>query len=119
MTLYDMLDKTIVDQEVWIFEHNAYDQNMPLFRGNVWDARADQETVWMYLMCEVDYYVCSYNILDIRVNDKYYEERLEGHYGRSDKWGKNKGERPWLYSIEIDEEKRKANEEERLNGRHP
>jgi hypothetical protein len=106
MTLYDMLDKTIVDQEVWIFEHNAYDQNMPLFRGNVWDARADQETVWMYLMCEVDYYVCSYNILDIRVNDKYYEERLEGHYGRSDKWGKNKGERPWLYSMEIDEEKR-------------
>lgn len=107
MTLYDMLDKAIADQEVWIFEHNAYDQNMPLFKGNIWDARADRETVWMYLMCEVDYYDCSYNILDIRVNDKYYEERLEGHYGRSDKWGKNKEERPWLYSIEIDEEKRR------------
>ena len=37
MTLYDMLDKAIADQEVWIFEHNAYDQNMPLFKGNIWD----------------------------------------------------------------------------------
>lgn len=116
MTLYDMLDKAMADQEVWIFEHNAYDQNMPLFKGNVWDARADQETIWDYLMCEVEGYDCSNNILDIRVKDKYYEERLEGHYGRSDKWGKNKGERPWLYSIEIQEEKRKADEEERLNG---
>ena len=113
MTLYDMLDKAMADQRVWIFEHNAYDQNMLLFDGSVWDARSDQDMVWNYLMDEVEFYDCSDGILDIRVNDKYYEERLEGHYGRSDKWGKNKEERRWLYSIEINEKKRKANEEER------
>lgn len=106
MTLYDMLDKVICNQEVWIFEHNDYDQNMPLFKGSAEDAAADK-IIWDYLMCEVDHYDCSHNILDIRIKDKYYEERLEGHYGRSDKWGKNKEERPWLYSIEIDEEKRR------------
>ena len=108
MKLYDMLDKAMCDQEVWIFESNAYDQNMPLFKGSISEARVDQDQiVWDYLMCEVEGYDCSDNILDIRVKDKYYEERLEGHYGRSDKWGKNKGERPWLYSIEIQEEKRR------------
>ena len=107
MKLYDMLDKAMAGQKVWIFEHNAYDQNMPLFKGEVYDARSDQNAVWDYLMCEVDHFDCSDNILDIRVRDEYYEERLEGHYGRSDRWGKSRDERPWLYSIEIKEDKMK------------
>ena len=103
MKLYDMLDKAMANQEVWIFEHNAYDQNMPLFKGSIWDARADQEKVWDYLMSEVDHYDCSNNILDIRVKDEYYTEHLEGHYPSAFKWGKNRDERPWLYSMEIKE----------------
>ena len=56
-------------------------------------------------MCEVNHFDCSDGILDIRVKDKHYNERLEEHYLNSSKWGKNKNERPWLYSMEIREEK--------------
>ena len=46
-----MLDRAMAHQTVWIFEHNAYDQNMPLFKGTVNDARIDKElVVWDYLM---------------------------------------------------------------------
>lgn len=78
MTLYDMLDKTKYYQQVWIFETNAYDQNMPLFKGTVQDARRDTDRVWDYLMCAVDTYDCEGGLLDIRVRDEYYDERLEG-----------------------------------------
>lgn len=108
MTLYEMLDKTLYYQTVWIFEHNAYDQNMPLFRGSVEDARKDTERVWNYLMCEVDHYECVNGILDIRVRDEYYELRLEeGNYtltGR--RWGRERNSRPWLHSAEIATDKR-------------
>ena len=107
MTLYEMLDKTLYYQTVWIFEHNAYDQNMPLFRGRVEDARKDTERVWNYLMCEVEHYEYVNGILDIRVRDEYYELRFEeGNYtltGR--RWGRERNSRPWLYSAEIDADK--------------
>ena len=106
MTLWDMLDKTKYYQKVWIFETNAYDQNMPLFKGAVQDARQDTDWVWDYLMCEVDIYDCEGGLLDIRVRDKYFDERLEGHYICSDSWGDAKETRPWRFSSEIDMEKR-------------
>lgn len=34
MTLYEMLDVTFYYQPVWIYETNAYGQNMPLFKGD-------------------------------------------------------------------------------------
>lgn len=104
MMLYEMLDKTLADQQVWIFENNAYDQNMPLFKGTVEDARSD-ENVWWYLMCNVESFVCSNGILDIRVRDIYYNELLEGHYINGKNWGTDKSTRPWRWSREIDEEK--------------
>lgn len=109
MTLWDMLDKTMYYQKVWIFETNAYDQNMPLFKGTVQDARQDTDRVWDYLMCEVYHYECANGILDIRVRDEHYSERLEGHYvfSFSDRWGEEKEKRPWRHSAEIDAEKRK------------
>lgn len=108
MTLYEMLDKTLYYQTVWIFEHNAYDQNMPLFKGTVNDARKDTENVWDYLMCEVDHYEITNSILDIRVRDEYYEERLEGHYSFcAKKWGRDRKDRPWLHSVEIEADKDK------------
>ena len=110
MTLWDMLDKTLYYQNVWIFETNSYDQNMPLFKGTVQDARQDTERVWDYLMCEVDHYECTNGILDVRVRDKYYSERLEEHYTFSDRWGKEKEKRPWRHSFEIDQEKGGAKE---------
>ena len=107
MTLYEMLDKAMAHQQVWIFEHNARDQNMPIFKGPVNGARLDPElVVWDYLMCDVEYYDCDYGVLDIRVKDEYYDEPLEGHYVYGDGWGKDKSERPWRYSCEITEEKR-------------
>lgn len=106
MTLYEMLDRTTAVQEVWIFETNTYDQNMPLFKGNVGDARVDRDSlVWSYLMCEVEYYDCSYGILDIRLKDEYYNFHLEDHYLSSGKWGTTEDKRPWRYSIEIRNEK--------------
>lgn len=110
MTLYEMLDCTKYYQQVWIFESNARDQNMPLFKGTVHEARGDTDRVWDYLMCQVEYYDCTVGgILDIRVRDEYFEEPLEGHYSiASHRWGEKKNERPWRYSIEIDQEKAEA-----------
>lgn len=108
MTLYEMLDRAMAIQEVWIFETNVYDQNMPLFKGEVDDARTDPELkVWDFLMCEVSHYDCSHGILDIRVRDENYNKRLEDHYLFSERWVRgDKNKRPWRYSAEITEEKR-------------
>lgn len=114
MTLYEMLDKGMAHQEVWIFEQNAYDQNMPLFKGTINGARLDEElVVWDYLMCEVDHYDFSCGILDIRVKDEYFNQRIEGHYARGAYWGKAMSERPWRYSVEISDEKRRKAEDDR------
>lgn len=78
MTLYEMLDRAMAHQKVWIFETNTYDQNMPLFKGTVNDARIEPELrVWDFLMCEVEFYHCSHGILDIRVKDTNYDKRLK------------------------------------------
>lgn len=106
MTLYEMLDVTLYYQQVWIFETNAYGQNMPLFKGLVEEARANTEKVWMWLMAKVDHYQCNTGILVIKVVDERYEERLENHYFYSEKWGRERNERPWLYSCEIDDDLR-------------
>ena len=108
MTLYEMLDRAMAHQTVWIFEHNTYDQNMPIFKGTVSDARIDPNfRVWDFLPCEVECYDCSNQILDIRVKDENYNRRLEDHYLFGDKWDRyDKSKRPWRYSIEISEEKR-------------
>ena len=66
MTLYEMLAKTIYNQIVWIYETNDYDQNWKIFKGDIEDARADEE-VWMYLMCEVEQYECTTGILLIKI----------------------------------------------------
>ena len=107
MTLWDMLDKTKYYQKVWIFEINATDQNMPIFKGTVDEARRDADMVWDYLPCDVEMYDCEGSILDIRVRTKYYNERLESHYTIvSEHWGDRKENRPWRYSCEIEMEKR-------------
>lgn len=108
MILYEMLNLTIYNQEVWIYETNVYDQHMPVFKGTVEDARGDSDGggVWDYLMHEVDMYECNAGILIINVKANGYEDRMEEHYFNSDKWGKEKEKRPWRYSIEIAEELR-------------
>ena len=109
MKLWDMLDKAMYYQKVWIFETNAYDQNMPLYKGNVQGAREEGNLVWDWLPCEVENYAYSDGILDIRVRDKHYEERLEGHYSiASEHWGDHMEKRPWRYSSEIEWEKREV-----------
>ena len=107
MTLYEMLDITLYYQEVWIYVMNAYGQNYPVFKGTVHDARGDSEETWNYLMCKVDHYECNTGILIIKVCDEHYEECLETQYLNSDKWGREREKRPWLYSVEIEEDLRK------------
>lgn len=104
ITLYEMLSKTLYYQNVWIYEVNAYDQNMPIFKGEVNEARADTDRVWDYLMCEVDHYECDTGILLIKVKNEDYEKRMEEHYMFSDRWGQEIESRPWRYSAEIDRE---------------
>lgn len=103
MTLYDMLDNTIYDQKVWVYANNAYDQNMLLFKGTVNDARRDED-VWVYLMHDVEVYYYVAGKLIILVRNQDYEERLEKQYSCSDKWGRDKKDRPWRWTQEIDEE---------------
>lgn len=104
MLLYEMLDVTLYYQEVWIYENNVYDQNMPIFKGTVYEARGDVDIVWSYLMCEVELYQCNTGILLIKVKTDNYEKRMEELYSSSGKWGREKEERPWRHSIEIDKE---------------
>ena len=104
MTLYEMLDNTLFYQEVWIYETNCYDQNMPLFKGTVQEARGDTEKVWDYLMCTVAHYECDTGILLIKVKNEHYQEKLESHYMFSDKWGVEENKRPWKHSSEISKE---------------
>ena len=70
MTLYEMLDTTLYYQPVKIFSTNVYDQNMPLFDGDVEGARGDTDTVWDYLMCEVNRYEIINNKLYIFCADR-------------------------------------------------
>ena len=102
MTLYDMLDRTKYYREVWIFEQNAFDQNMPVFKGIVNDARADTDVVWDYLLCEVEQYDCMNGVIVIFIKDEHFNERLEKHYIFGDQWGEDRKDRPWLYSAEIE-----------------
>lgn len=106
MTLYEILDKTLCYQEVWIYENNAYDQNMPIFKGEVEDARGDTERTWNYLMCEVDHFECNTGILLVLVKTEHYNSRMEERYFHSEKWGNEKEKRPWRHSAEIAEELR-------------
>lgn len=104
MTLYEMLDATHCCQPVCIYETNAYEQNMPLFKGTIDEARTD-DTVWNALINEVEqYHICVPNILVIKVKSKRYDNHFEEHYSSSEKWGKDISQRPWRYSIEIDHE---------------
>lgn len=107
MTLYEMLDCTLYYQQVWIYDHNAYDQNMPIFKGEVDKARYDHR-VWDYLLCTVDHYECNTGILLIYVKDEYYEKRFEeGNYSHaSQRWGRDKDKRPWRHSIEVHDDLR-------------
>lgn len=103
-TLYEMLDVTLYYQTVCVYEINAYDQNMPLFKGTIDEARTD-DNVWIFLMNEIDqYYICDPKALVIKVKSKHYNDRFEEHYSFSEKWGKDISQRPWRYSIEIDSE---------------
>ena len=108
MTLYEMLDVTLYYQQTWIFKKNAYDQNMPIFKGTVSEARKNEDRVWDYLMCKVDHYECDTGILVIKVRDEHFEERLEKQYSSSIKWGIKREKRPWLHSVEISKDLREA-----------
>ncbi len=109
MKLYEMLATTHYYQKTWIFENNACDQNMPLFKGMADDARKD-DVIWDWLMCDVELYYCEYGTLVILVRDENYNERLEKHYLYSDRWGTEKEKRPWRTSSEIDMELKKQDE---------
>ena len=95
MTLYEMLDKCVYYQKVWIFVINCYDQNKPVYKGDVGDARCDAN-VWEYLMCKIDVYECKHEILVIKAMSKYFEDE----YPCSGV--KDRSKRPWLWSSEIE-----------------
>ena len=59
-------------------------------------------------MCKVSVYDCTTGILVIFIRDENYENRLENEYFHSDRWGKERSQRPWLYSAEITEDMKKA-----------
>lgn len=111
ITLYDMLDRTVYYQKVLILENNVFDQNMPLYYGNVDGARSD-EIIWDWLTKEVDLYEYSEGVLVISVKDENYEEHLEDHYLGSDRWTKDT--RPWLFGCEIRIYIRKIKEQETI-----
>lgn len=108
MTLWEMLNTTLWYGKVLIYSRNAYDQCVPLFKGIVNDARQDVDNVWDYLPSEVDQWICGNGITLIYVKHYGYEERLEKFYSNSDKWTPKN--RPYLHSIDVEKELRKAGE---------
>lgn len=104
MKLYDMLDKTLYYQKVWIFETDAYDKNMPIFKGTIDEARKD-DNVWCYLHNEIIRYECNTGVLVIFVKSECFKEGLENNYtDLTNDWGKDAPQRPWRYSAEINRE---------------
>ena len=101
MTLYEMLDITLYYQPVQIFYTNAFDQNMPLFKGRVREARHDEE-MWDYLMHKVERYEIRNNVLIIFITDENYEYRLEDKEYKECGARWTRDNRPWKYSCEIE-----------------
>lgn len=101
MKLYEMLKLAKYYQKVWIFEHNDFDQNMPIFKGIVDDARADKDKTFDFLMDDVECYDCTTGTLIIYVRNEYSDERMERHYIYGECWGEKIEQRPWRYSSEI------------------
>lgn len=106
MTLYEFWNSTLYYQKMFIYETNAYDQNMPLWKGSrqEWyeDIQNDDNLYW-HLMDEVDHWEVTPkgNVL-VKIKNDTYEQRMEEHYLFSDKWGKEKEKRPWRHSIELE-----------------
>lgn len=106
MTLYDFWNNTLFYQKMYIYLTNAYDQNMPLFKGSRTDwmekecADGDSDLYW-HLSDTVEHWQVTPkgNIL-VKLRNEDYEKRMEDLYLFSDKWtDKN---RPWKYSIETE-----------------
>lgn len=76
VTLYDMLALTDYFQPVWIYSCNSFDQNMLILKGDISEARSDDD-VWQYLMRPLDGYDCSTGILILYVQDENYNEPFE------------------------------------------
>ena len=104
MTLYEMLDKSVYWQQVWIYSNNNYDQNMPVFKGLVCEARRDDDMTWDFLENKIVVYEFKCGILVIKVESEHPDKYVEDVYCNTGIWGKEKEKRPWRYSIEIDQE---------------
>lgn len=100
MTLYEMLDKTHYDQRVWIFEVNAYDQHVTIYKGEIEGARTDTDSAWLYLLSEVESYYYASGILVIDIKKEEYNKKLDG-------WNDDRRKRGWSFSCEITEDLRK------------
>lgn len=104
MTLWEMLDKTLYDGNVLIYERNTYDQCMKIFQGKVNDAKQDSDRVWDYLMQPIEQWICGNRWTLIYVKNHYYNDLLETQYSNSDKWTREK--HPWKSSYEVENELR-------------
>ena len=102
MTLYEMVNKTKYHLPVWIYETNDYDQNIPLFKGTVEEAREEGDLIWDYLMYQVDGFDYEYGILDIRVITERHTELFRPTPDKHT----IKSKRNWHHSYEIEEEKK-------------
>ena len=110
MILWDILKTTAYSTKICVFAMNAYDQNIPVFRGTVGDARCDGENEYCcfdYMTAEVEIMCLQNNIIDIRVKANEYDKLVEDCYDRKyvESWKRyDKSTRPYLYSAEISRE---------------
>jgi hypothetical protein len=88
MKLYDMLDVTRYDNKVLIMAEDKYDNKHFIFKGEVNEARRDED-VWDYLQDKVDGYDVYKNVIVITVKTKdrwSNGERYDYEKRTIDKW---------------------------------
>lgn len=88
MKLYDMLDRTKYDGKVYIVAVDKYEDEHFIFKGQVGEARAD-ENVWDYLMCKIEGYYIYKNIVVIKFISKDSWRNFQGLHNIEksiDKW---------------------------------
>lgn len=107
MTLWDMLISCVYDAQVCIYVTNAYNENVCLHKGEVFKARRDEESVFLYLGRKVEVWRVIDNVILIRVKSYKYNKPLKTQYSEEyvKTWDKRKPEtRPYRTGFEVIEE---------------
>lgn len=116
MILLDMLMPCHCDQKFYIYVTNAYDENLPIYKGEKQqifngDRQGSCYELFDHLHDKVDLYeVCSKGGIQISVIDEHFDQRVQDWWSsdpkETEKWNDSDPmSRPWLFSCETEAER--------------